>query len=98
MAIDDISDKYTPEGLPKLTKETINVYGRDMLARNPTVMKEWLQEIQDENPWVATFIATNANQYPPEQRAIAFMDMVSLYRVLKIQAEKYQLEDSGNRG
>ena len=98
MGIEDIDDRYTPVGLPKLTKDTINVYGRDMLVRDPSDARGWLDKIKDEDAWMAGFIAKTATDYPPGMKQIALMDLCSVYRVLRAQAENYKLEDSAGNG
>lgn len=88
--------KYTSEGLPVLTGETLKEVGNSLMGKRS--FEDWLKEIVKENPAVADTIKIMGQQYT-DNRSLAAMDsMILLYKLLKIQGENYKLEDMLARG
>jgi len=87
-------NRYTKEGLPVVTLDTLNVFGRDMFVRGPSQFEDWLSEIDDENEVISTYMTSITKLYPIEQQTGLLVAMGGLYQLLKAQAEKNKIEEA----
>ena len=97
-----INSKYTSGGLPILSRETAQVFMRDLLQRlvegNDSMNKqqdEITDRIRSENPLVVEIIKQYSidNFETPIERATFMCGAITIYELLRIEAEKSRLEE-----
>ena len=85
--------RYTKEGLPIVSIDTLATFGKDMISRTPDYVGEWIKDIDKENPGVSAYMnVTVATLCPPEHRDNMYSAIAGLYKILKNQAQINSLE------
>lgn len=93
-----MAGKYTPQGLPIPSLDTLRTFGRDMIVRGQDQAKEWLKLIDQENPGVGTYIAAVGRRYKGTDRVAVMEDLAGLYMVMRRQAKSNKLGNILNYG
>ncbi|PIN90932.1 hypothetical protein COU60_01155 [Candidatus Pacearchaeota archaeon CG10_big_fil_rev_8_21_14_0_10_34_76] len=103
--------RYTPEGLPRVTRATIEEYMRNykrihdslQVPYNEIAMEmrsEIAMEMRRENPEIADWFAKSLKKTPAMSREVSMSMVIGasmLYGLLKEQAEKNRDEDEKAR-
>lgn len=88
--------KYTEEGLPIVTGESLCSFSKDLEKKGVKNVVEWAKQIGKENPLVAEYINGFYSKYPEEYRLMFMLEIEGLYILLKRQAEANKLEKEFN--
>lgn len=84
--------KYTKEGLPVVTQDTVRVFGKSM--KEYYKLPEWLERIKQENPVIYDNITGLTKFYPQNLREGILLDLAGLYTILRRQAESNKMEEA----
>jgi len=81
----------TKEGLPKLTRETLNAF-RNEISREVAqgkflepILEKWCKELEEENPILLCYMQESASRYHPDIQGVTLFSLVMMYELLKSQ-------------
>lgn len=85
--------KYTPEGLPVVSLESIQSFFRDTYTNEEEHVSDWFEIIRDENPNVGKYINTIVRIHEHSIRNRLQSELARLYILIRRQAESNKLDE-----
>ena len=88
-----MDEKYTPEGLPILTPQTLKAYTSDLDKNTKggnAMLKEWFDGIQDK--LIRSYILNASRRYPLDSQVSVLAHLTGLYKLLQSQGNNYKID------
>jgi hypothetical protein len=87
----DEKPKYTPEGLPVVSKNTMEISKKEFSPEDIEALKKYsiecINRITESNPEVMNFMDNVVSSMPYEHQPTVSLALVCLYELLRLQAD-----------